>query len=120
MSRPVHFEITADDPARAVQFYESAFGWKIHQMESGIRYWLVDTGEGDRGINGAIADRQLPGERTINTIGVASLEAAVEAVKKAGGTVTGKIDDIPNVGRFTYAFDTEGNAFGILEPLPGM
>jgi predicted enzyme related to lactoylglutathione lyase len=88
-------------------------------MDGGIRYWLADTGDGDRGINGAISDRQLPGQHTINTIGVASIDAAIDAVLKAGGTVTGKIDDIPNIGRFTYAFDTEGNAFGILEPLPG-
>jgi predicted enzyme related to lactoylglutathione lyase len=70
MSRPVHFEITADDPARAVRFYESAFGWKIHQMDGGIRYCLADTGDGDRGINGAISDRQLPGQHTINAFGI--------------------------------------------------
>jgi len=119
MSRPVHFEISADDPVRAARFYEAAFGWKISQMQDGIRYWLADTGPGDRGINGAIMDRQLTGQTTINTIGVASIGEAIVAVEKAGGTVSGKIDDIPGIGRFTYAFDTEGNAVGILEPLPG-
>jgi predicted enzyme related to lactoylglutathione lyase len=29
MSRIMHFEINADDPDRAVEFYQSAFGWKI-------------------------------------------------------------------------------------------
>ena len=29
MSRVVHFEIPADDPERAVEFYKKVFGWKI-------------------------------------------------------------------------------------------
>jgi predicted enzyme related to lactoylglutathione lyase len=124
MSRPVHFEITADDPERAVRFYEAALGWKINQMgdidrtQGGIPYWLANTGEGDMGINGAIKERGPAGQTTIITVGVPDLEAALEAVRKAGGKADGAIDDIPNVGRFTYAFDTEGNAFGVLQPLP--
>jgi predicted enzyme related to lactoylglutathione lyase len=27
--RIVHFEIPADDPARAIAFYQSAFGWSF-------------------------------------------------------------------------------------------
>jgi hypothetical protein len=119
MARVVHFEITADDPERAVRFYEKALGWKIHRMEGGIAYWLVSTGEeGQMGIDGAIMDRSDPAQAVINTIGVGDLEATMEAVRNAGGKADGDIDDIPTVGRFTYATDTEGNRFGILEPLP--
>jgi len=119
MARVVHFEITADDPERAVRFYEKALGWKIHRMEGGIAYWLVTTGEeGQMGIDGAIMDRSHPAQPVINTIGVGDLEATMEAVRNAGGKADGDIDDIPTVGRFTYATDTEGNRFGILEPLP--
>ena len=25
---------------------------------------------------------------------------------------------LPNIGRFAYAYDTEGNALGVLQPLP--
>ena len=119
MARVVHFEITADDPERAVRFYEKALGWKIHRMEGGIACWLVTTGEeGQMGIDGAIMDRSDPAQAVINTIGVGDLEATMEAVRNAGGKADGDIDDIPTVGRFTYATDTEGNRFGILEPLP--
>lgn len=31
MPRVVHFEIPADDPGRAVKFYESVFGWQIQK-----------------------------------------------------------------------------------------
>ncbi len=30
MPRVVHFEIPADDPERAIEFYRQVFGWKIH------------------------------------------------------------------------------------------
>jgi hypothetical protein len=124
MSRPVHFEILADDPQRAVRFYETALGWKINQMvdadrtQGGIPYWLADTGEGDTGINGAIKEREPAGQTTILTVGVGDIEAALESIRKAGGRADGPIDDIPNIGRFAYAYDTEGNALGVLQPLP--
>ena len=35
MPRPVHFDITADDPERAVAFYEKVFGWKLTHWEGG-------------------------------------------------------------------------------------
>jgi predicted enzyme related to lactoylglutathione lyase len=120
MSRVVHFEITADDPERAGRFYSEALGWKVEVM-TGNPYWLATTGPADaRGINGAIMPRENPAEHTVLTIGVGNLEATMEAVRKAGGTADGRIDMIPNVGRFTYVTDTEGNRVGILEPLPGM
>ena len=52
------------------------------------------------------------------SVSVEKLEAAIEAVRKAGGTVDGEIQDIPDVGRFIYATDTEGNRLGLLEALP--
>ncbi len=45
-----------------------------------------------------------------------TLEDAIERVVEAGGGQVGAIDPIPGVGRFTYAIDTEGNVFGIMEP----
>jgi predicted enzyme related to lactoylglutathione lyase len=119
MGRVVHFEVTADDPERAVRFYEKAMGWKIERYAGPQTYWLVTTGEaGDMGINGAIMTRAGVGQGTINTIAVARIEDAIEAVRQAGGTADGQISDIHNVGRFTYALDTEGNMLGLLEALP--
>ena len=118
MGRPVHFEITADDPERAVGFYTKVFGWKIERWGP-QEYWVATTGEpGTRGIDGAIMPRAEHGIGTINTIGVGDLETAMAAVKANGGSVLGEPSDVPTIGRFVYARDTEGNTFGILEPLP--
>jgi len=118
MSRPVHFEINADDPQRAVDFYTRVFGWKIERWGE-QPYWVATTGEpGTRGIDGAIMPRQHPGAGTINTIGVGSLEASIAAIREAGGKVLMDPSEIPGIGHFVYAEDTEGNTFGVLEPLP--
>jgi len=48
MDKVVHFEITADDVARAKAFYEKVFDWKITKMQMhGIEYMTVHTVETD-------------------------------------------------------------------------
>lgn len=70
MARVVHFEITADDPKRAVRFYEQALGWKIEPYGGEMSYWLAATGPDDApGIHGAIMPRSKPGENTVVTVG---------------------------------------------------
>jgi uncharacterized protein len=115
MSRVVHFEITADDPERAVVFYKSAFGWEISRWGE-EKYWLVKTGPDDQmGINGGILGR-TPLGNIVNTIGVGSLDDAIEKVTAAGGQVVQPRMAIPGVGYLAYCKDTEGNSFGIMQP----
>ena len=120
MARVIHFEISADDPKRAVRFYEQALGWKFEEYPGGgMEYWLANTGPEDApGIHGAVQGRSAPGESTVNTVSVEKIEASMDAVRKAGGTIVGEIMEIPNIGRIVYAADTEGNRFGMLEALP--
>ncbi len=40
----------------------------------------------------------------------------MEIVKKAGGKIKGKVQDIPGVGMFVMVKDTEGNDVGMLQP----
>lgn len=119
MPRVIHFEINADDPERAARFYREAFGWDVNKWEGPQEYWLAATGPDDQpGINGAIMPR-MEKNTTVNTIDVPSLDEAIEKVKAAGGKVVTEKMEIPDIGTFAYAVDTEGNAFGILESLPG-
>ncbi|HXH27038.1 MAG TPA: VOC family protein [Candidatus Acidoferrum sp.] len=117
MGRVVHFEITADDVERAKTFYK-VFDWNI--VDAGMpggEYWLAKTGEGI-GIDGAIMPRSYSAQPTINTISVENLDDMIEKVKAAGGKIDGEKNTIPEVGDFVYAWDTEGNRFGMLQPLP--
>ncbi|HEY6263498.1 MAG TPA: VOC family protein [Candidatus Acidoferrum sp.] len=115
MSRVVHFEIPASDPERAAAFYKKAFDWKIEKWPGPMEYWMVNTGaEGTPGINGGLM-KNTTVKTTTNTIGVESVDGAVGAVTKAGGTLVMPKTPIPGVGYFAYLTDTEGNLFGVMQ-----
>jgi len=116
MTRVVHFEIPADDPERAIKFYEKVFGWQITKWDGPFDYWLVTTGEDDEmGINGAIMTKEM-GEMVRDTIGVDSFDDFAEKIEKEGGKMLTDKMNIPNIGDMASFQDTEGNIFAILEP----
>jgi uncharacterized protein len=119
MSRVIHFEIPAADPERAAAFYKKAFGWKFEKWPGPIEYWMVSTGaDGTPGINGGLMKKQPPAMATTNTIGVESVDNAIDSVKKAGGKQVTPKTPIPTVGYFAYLEDTEGNLFGVMQSDP--
>lgn len=118
MARPIHFEIPADNPERAIGFYQKAFGWKIQKWEGPMPYWLVQTGEEGPGIDGGLHLREHAGQGTVNTIGVTQLDEAVRQVQAAGGKVAAPKVAIPGVGWLAYCTDTEGNTFGLMQSDP--
>jgi predicted enzyme related to lactoylglutathione lyase len=117
MNRVVHFELPADNPERAVEFYKRVFGWQIQKWPGPQDYWLVTTGaDGEPGINGGILHRQHPGAATCNTVSVANVDEAVAKITKSGGKNAVPKMAIPGVGYLAYCTDTEGNVFGVLQP----
>ncbi len=123
MGRVVHFEIHADDPQRAVDFYSRVFGWTVTQWED-IPYWLVTTGNPNQpGIDGAILPR--PGSRPeigapivgmVNTVHVTDLDATLALALELGGDLALDKMVIPGVGTVAYIHDTEANVVGMLQP----
>jgi predicted enzyme related to lactoylglutathione lyase len=119
MPRVVHFEIPATDVTRAVEFYRKVFGWEISKWGGPMEYFLAGTGKEGPGIDGAIMRTGDTVKTTVNTIAVSSLDEYMAKIAEAGGTQVTKKNLIPDIGYFCYCRDTEGNLFGILEPLPG-
>ena len=116
MGRLSHFEITADDPERAADFYRKAFGWEFKDWGGPFKYMLATTGpKDDIGIDGAVMPRHDTKQPVINTISVDNWEKGAQAVKDAGGTVVSEKNAVPGQGYFAYCRDTEGNVFGIFE-----
>ena len=116
MPRPVHFEVPADDPERAKEFYERAFGWKIEKWEGPIEYWLIMTGEeSEQGIDGGLMKREGPETGIVNTIDVPDLDEYISKVEASGGRIVVPKMAVPSVGWMAYAVDTEGNTFGMME-----
>jgi hypothetical protein len=117
-SRVIHFEIPADDPSRAERFYSRTFGWTFTKWDGPNDYWLVGTGENGPGIDGGMAKRQNPQHSLSNTIGVESVDRALEAVTANGGTVLSGKAAIPGVGWLAYFADPEGNPMGLMQADP--
>jgi predicted enzyme related to lactoylglutathione lyase len=114
MPRPIHFEIPADDPDRASKFYEAVFGWEISKWDGPMEYWITKTGTGP-GIDGGLMRRQHPGQGTVNTMDVASVDDAVKTIEANGGKLVVPKMPIPAMGWLAYCTDTEGNTFGLMQ-----
>lgn len=134
MNRIVHFEIHAAQPERAAGFYSNVFGWEMKewivpgvQIPEENRYWMVTTGaDSEPGINGGLVVRRGPAPmegQPVNayvcTVEVASLDAMVQKVLSAKGTIAVPKMAIRGVGWLAYCKDTEGNLFGLMQNDPG-
>ena len=119
MARVVHFEIPADDPERAIKFYEKVFDWQIEKWDGPMEYLLIMTGEEDKpGIDGGLARREDPDTGVENTVDVKDLDVTLANVKAQGGKVIRPRIAVPGVGWMAYIKDTEGNVFGLMESDP--
>jgi uncharacterized protein len=117
MHRPIHFEIHAPDPAKAIAFYEKAFGWKFSKWNGPTEYWLVDTGSGT-GINGGLMRSRDGQSRTVNTVDVADVDESAKVVQAAGGSIVVPKMAIPGVGYLVYLADPGGNLLGMMQHDP--
>lgn len=128
MSRPIHFEIHASDPARACAFYAAVFGWTYQDWSdfAGSPYFGVTSGPEDQpGINGAILQRRgdapvtgSPATGAVLTMGAADFDTTARAILDAGGSVALDKYPLPGMAWQGYFIDTEGNVFGLHQPDP--
>ena len=115
MPRVSHFDIPADDPQRAQEFYKQVFDWKFEKWDGPMEYWMAVTGTEEPGINGGLSKR-MPGQMGMtNTIGVPSVDEYSKKITDKGGQLIVPKMPIPKVGWFAQCMDTEGNMFGIIE-----
>lgn len=123
MPRPIHFEIHADQPERAVAFYQKLFGWAFTPWGGPMPYWVIKTGEGP-GIDGGLVPRRgtvtpdAPVIAYVCTIEVPALDDHLAKAVSLGGEIALPKQPIPGVGWLAYAKDTEGNIFGLMQNDP--
>jgi uncharacterized protein len=122
VGRVVHFEIHADNPERAAEFYTALLGWKLTKWDGPMEYWMVFTGpDGTPGINGGMIRRQHPRSGNdgviayVCTVDVKNLDQSIEQAVKLGGAVALPKMPVPSVGWLAYVKDTEGNVLGLME-----
>jgi predicted enzyme related to lactoylglutathione lyase len=124
MPRVIHFEIHADDPERAVRFYQGLFDWQFQSWGGPMEYWLIQTGSPEeRGIDGGLIRRQ-PGQSGnaviayVCTIDVPALDDYVQKALATGGQIAVPKMPIPGIGWLAYCKDPEGNIFGMMQSDP--
>ena len=119
MPRPVHFEIPAENPQRAIDFYSKIFGWTFSKWDGPMDYWIITTGEASEpGINGGLMQRRDPNQPCVNTIGVLNLDESVASVTANGGSIAVPKMPIPGVGWLAYCKDIDGHIFGMMQNDP--
>jgi len=113
-------ECQTRDVDKAKSFYAAVFGWKPTAFQ-GMGEYTVFENDG-RGIGGCMAmPDQVPKDvpsHWLTYFGVDDTDAAVDTVKRKGGTVLSPAMDIPGVGRFAVVSDPQGAAFAIIKPAP--
>ena len=126
MDKVVHFEIPADDTARAEKFYTSVFGWKMQKVTMpGVEYYMVNTVAVDKkgmpkepgAINGGMMKRNMPGESPVVVINVSSLDDYLKKAQAAGGRVVLPKQTVGDMGLYARISDTEGNVIGLWQNL---
>lgn len=125
LDKVVHFEIPADDLARAKKFYKSMFGWELEDYP-GMEYTVVRTVAVDKkrvpkekgAINGGIFRRNP--EQSVSTvvINVPSLDSYLTKVMAAGGKIVRPKQNMGEMGWYALVSDTEGNTIGLWQDMP--
>ena len=96
---------TAHELTRA--FYSNAFGWKFSDF--GPDYSATTTGDTDVGLNG---EREEALSAPLPVVRVDDVEAAFDAVTKAGGVIAKAIFSFPGGRRFHF-IDPSGSELAV-------
>lgn len=121
----IWYELITDDQQQAADFYGKVVGWTAEPFPgsdaAGEPYLILSKdGRGSAGILRRNADMAAAGMPPIwlGYIAVADADAAVAAIRAAGGRVHMGPQEVPGVGRIAMATDPGDALFYILEPKP--
>ncbi len=109
-------ELVTADPGVAAAFYHQVVGWSVDSFNgsAGEPYTLFK--RGDRLEAGVLPKPDdVPASMWLIYFRVADIEAARADVTRLGGSTWGPIVDVPTIGRFSWAVDPTGAAFGMHE-----
>jgi predicted enzyme related to lactoylglutathione lyase len=123
LDKVIFFEIPADNPKRAREFYRTTFGWKMNEIPE-MHYTQIGTvdaeGMGVRGvpkqpgaINGGLVERSDPVNNPVIYIRVDNIDQAAANIEQNGGKIVKPKSPVGNFGFAAYFRDTEGNIVGL-------
>ena len=117
---PCWIDLVVPDQQAALDFYATLFGWagEIGPAETGGYAVCTLRGKPTAGIMSAQAMGDTPTPPTVWTthISSADVNAAEQAVTRAGGTVIVPPMDVMELGRMLVVSDPTGAVFGVWQP----
>lgn len=121
----VHFEMPYTDSKRVSKFYNAAFGWDMQDAgEDYGGYVMAVTSpmtknnmhKSKGAINGGFYKKTKESNPYPSfVISVEDIKKGIASVKKAGGEVLTKPQEIPGIGIWVVFKDTEGNKVSMLQ-----
>ena len=114
MSRISYLDFSAEDPERAVNFYNKIFGWQINKWDGPLEFWEIKTGgPNELGIDGGLYKRDRIGQWTTPFINVSSVDQYIAKIESGGGRIIQPKSAIPGIGYTLLFKDTESNTIGL-------
>lgn len=118
MANPfVHVELATTDVGKAKSFYQTLFGWRLHDEDvgGGMKYTMIDVGEGT---GGGMMQHPVPGASSawLAYVLVDDLAAATQHAKSLGATIMREPTEVVGAGSFSIIVDPTGAALGLWQP----
>ena len=118
----IYFEIQVDNLGRAIKFYEEVFEWRFSEVKGlPVAYWTIETGTPPGGGLLQRPAKAPPAASGANafvcSFEVGDFDSKEKGILKMGGIVALPKFEVPGKCWQGYFLDTEGNTFGIFQPL---
>lgn len=116
----IWYELMTPDAQASRAFYQGVVGWNIDAdsaMPGDTEYRILHAPDGDVGGMLTLSPDMLAGGAKpgwLGYVGVDDVDATVEKLKAAGGSIHIQPQDIPNVGRFAMVADPQGVVFYVM------
>jgi uncharacterized protein len=117
----IYFEIQAENPTRAIDFYSKVFSWKFSKVDNlpiPFPYWRIETGGSRGGLLQRPAPTPPPQSGTnafVCSLEVENFDATAKTIRQLGGIIALPKFAVPRTCWQGYFVDPEGNTFGIFE-----
>ena len=116
----VHIELNTGDVARAKDFYQAVFDWKLKDMPMGpgMTYIMLDPGKQP---GGGIQQKQMPNAPTqwLPYVEVPDVKQAIAKAEQNGAMIVVPYMQIGPNGSLGIFIDPTGASLGVWTPAPG-
>ena len=109
----VHWELNADDPGKAQEFFSKLFGWNV-DANNPMNYGIVNTNT-ENGINGGIHHSDEAPKGVTIYVEVDDLQAYLDKAVSLGSKVIMPVTVIPNMVTMAQFSDPQDNIVGLVK-----